>query len=399
MKQSFLPIAFSVAISLFTQMESRSQDKVPLSPAAKIIFKNIKTKLTNEEKNFFAKGVYVQTADKTRLTMDEHGEDQGSMDVEIYPADLNKDGIEEIFMRIAGTFFGQSLPDLKVYIKNINGKYVMQESVSSPRLFARASGFGGYPDLIASAYEGPGFYKSPTKFDVFRWDGKKYNVYKHNQPYLKTDRSIEEVVSPEYVKTIPANPVENNAVENKPRKMAIPAGPGFASTVKAEPINLSPFVAMLFSNVKTKLTDAEKNDFVLKTGLTAADTAKTKKGKPKTKFTIYPTDLNNDGKEEIFLCITRSPLGIPLNNYFFYAKDPSGIYQPLPGEIGQGVKVILNNKSGYPDLITGVPGLAREVWSWNGKVYRLQQTLNSSINIQYKTKDIDKASEEYTSTR
>ena len=35
----------------------------------------------------------------------------------------------------------------------------------------------------------------------------------------------------------------------------------------------------------------------------------------------------------------------------------------------------------------------------NGKAYRLQQTLNSSINIQYKTKDIDKASEEYTSKR
>jgi len=56
----------------------------------------------------------------------------------------------------------------------------------------------------------------------------------------------------------------------------------------------------------------------------------------------------------------------------------------------------LNGKSGYPDLINGVPGLVREIWSWDGKAYRLQQTLNSSINIQYKTKDIEKASMEYT---
>lgn len=118
-------------------------------------------------------------------------------------------------------------------------------------------------------------------------------------------------------------------------------------------------------------------------------------GQCKTAFTIYPTDLNNDGTEEIFLCVTTSPLGIPLNNYFFYAKDYSGKYQPLPGKMGQGVKIILNNKSGYPDLINGVPGLAREVWAWDGKAYRLQQTLKSSITITYKTKDIDKASEEY----
>ena len=391
MKYFFLLMAFTFANKAYTQIATK--EKVALSPAAKIIFKIVKTKLANEEKNFFSKGMYVQTADKTRLTMDEHGEDQGFTEVEIYPADLNKDGIEEIFTRTSGTFFGQCKQDLGLHIKDNSSKYIPQENVSSTSFFARVTGNGGYPDLIGGPPECPGFEKMPTKFDVYRWDGKKYKMYQHNQSHLKTDKSIEEVISPAYAKTVAANSMENNTAVNPATNESLPAT---EIKAKSETEALTPMATMLFNNVKTKLSNAEKNDLIQKTGITATDTlAKTKKGKPKTAFTIYPTDLNNDGTEEIFLCVTTSPLGIALNNYFFYAKDYSGKYQPLPGKMGQGVKIILNGKSGYPDLINGVPGLAREIWSWDGKAYRLQQTLKISINIQYKTKDIDKASEEY----
>lgn len=395
MKYFFILFAFTITIKDYAQVSKpvATQKNVPLSPSAKIIFKDIKTQLTNEEKNFFSKDVYVQKADKTRLTIDENGEDQGVMDVEIHPTDLNKDGIEEIFTRTSGTFFGQWLPDLVVYIKNKDGKYIYQEGVSSPRLYVHAIGVGGYPDLIGGQPEGPGFNHPVAKIDTYRWDGTKYKLYKKNQAKLKTDKSIDEVVSPAYVKTIPANSMENNMAANPETNNALTVT---HTETKNETAGLTPLTAMLFGNVKTKLSDAEKNDFIQKTGITPADTVKTKKGKPKTKFTMYPTDLNNDGTEEIFLCVTTSPLGIPLNNYFFYAKDNYGKYQPLPGKIGQGVKLILNGKSGYPDLINGVPGLARQIWSWDGKAYRLKQTLNSSINIPYQTKDIDRASAEYT---
>lgn len=389
MKQALLLIAVTIAIKAYAQVSSKQP---PLSPAAKIIFKNVKTKLNNEEKNFFAKGFYIQTADKTRLTVDDHGEDQGFMEVEIYPTDLNKDSVEEIFTRTSGTFFGQSLTDLNLYIKDKNGKYVLQEGASSPRLYVHAPGFGGYPDLIGGLPEGPGFDKPKGGVDTYRWDGNKYKLYKKNQVSLKTDKSIEEVISPAYVKTLPANVTENNAAITRENNQALPA----VEMKKSEAAGLTPLAALLFSNIKTKLNDAEKNDLTQKTGITPADTARTKKGKPKTMFTIYPTDLNNDGKEEIFLEVTTSPLGIQSHNFYFYAKDNSGKYQPLPGKIGQGVKIILNNKSGYPDLINGIPGLARQVWSWDGRTYRLQQTMGSSISLQYKTKDIDKASIEYT---
>lgn len=394
MKYFFLLLAITITIKTSAQVTVK--DKVVLSPAAKIVFANVKTQLSNEEKNFFAKDVYIQKQDRSRLTVDPNGEDQGVLDVEIYPTDINKDGIEEIFTRTSGTFFSQWLQDLYVYIKNTSGKFILQQDVFSPRLYARASGFGGYPDLVGGAPEGPGFHKSPTKFDVFRWDGNKYKLYKKNQPIVKTDKSIDEVVSPEYVKTRTTNASQNNTTAGKPRKMAIPVTS--TSDFKAtEPTTLTPMAAMLFSNVKTKLTISEKNDLTQKTGVTGADTlAKTRKGKPKTVFTIYPTDLNKDGTEEIFLEVTTSPLGIPLRNYLFFAKGSSDMYQPLPGKIGQGVKIILNSKAGYPDLINGVPGLARQVWSWDGKAYRLQQTLSSSVNIQYKPKDIDEVSMEYT---
>ena len=202
MKQLILLMAFTLTIKGYAQVTTKQPS---LSPAAKIIFKDVKSKLTNEEKNFFSKDVYVQKADKTRLTLDENGEDQGFLEVLISPTDLNNDGIEEIFMRTSGSFFGEALPDLYIYIKDKNGKYMQQQGVSSTRLYARATGFGGYPDLIGGAPEGPGFNKLPTTFDVFRWDGSKYKLYKKNQPHAKTDKSIDEEVSLAYVKKLPDN--------------------------------------------------------------------------------------------------------------------------------------------------------------------------------------------------
>ncbi|MEO6330475.1 MAG: hypothetical protein ABIO55_16185 [Ginsengibacter sp.] len=391
MREIFLFIVVTIAIKASAQVSPKQPS---LSPAAKIIFKNVKTKLTNDEKNFFAKGVYIQTADKTKLTVDEHGEDQGAMAVEIYPTDLNKDSIEEIFIRTSGTFFGQWLPDLNLYIKNKNGKYLLQEGVSAPRLYVHATGFDGYPDLIGGLPEGPGFDKPKGGVDTYRWDGNKYKLYKKSQASLKTDKSIEEVISPAYVKTLTANAAGNDVTTTQSKKEGLAAN---GTKTKNETIDVTPMAEMLFSGVKTKLSNAEKNDLVHKTGISAADTmAKTKKGKSKITFAVYPTDLNNDGTEEIFLEVTTTPIGIPLHNFYFYAKDFSGTYQPLPGKIGQGVKMILNGKSGYPDLINGLPGLGRQIWSWDGTTYRLQQTTNSSTNIQYRTKDIDKASMEYT---
>ncbi len=207
MKYFLLPLIIFTAATACAQVQKKNppaaKDGVALSPAAKIIFKNVKTKLTNEEKNFFSKGIYVQKADKNLLTVSEDGEDQGVLDVEIYPTDLNKDGVEEIFMRTSGTFFGQGLQDLSLYIKNKNGKYVLQEGIASPRMYVHGVGIAGYPDLIGGQPEEPGFNHPKMKVDTYRWDGTKYSLYKKNQAPLRTDKSIDEEISPAYVKALP----------------------------------------------------------------------------------------------------------------------------------------------------------------------------------------------------
>jgi hypothetical protein len=371
------------------------------------LFRNIKTKLSATEKKFFASGYAIQyreEADTSVVLLDENKiigiNEGGRVDVDIVAADLNHDGVEEIFKRTNGTFFGQWLQDLVLYIKNKDGKYVVQDSVNSPRLYARVTSNKGYPDLIASEPEGPGFEKLPTKFDVYRWDGTRYNVYKHNQPPLKTDKSIEEVISVVYEKTLPDSLMKNKFVFDE-LKMDSPVKVVQASKIKESPstkemANLSPLATTLFANIKTSLTDKDKNDIALLTGFTENElNAKTKRGKSKIEIKVYPTDFNNDRTEEIFICATTAPLGIPMNTYFFYTKNNNGNYQPSPGKIGQGVKVLLNGKLGFPDLITGTPGLNREVWSWNGGVYSLIKVIPGNVLIPFKTMNIDDAATAY----
>lgn len=387
-----------------------SKKQTPLSPAAKIIFRDIPTLLSNEEKNFFAEDIRVEDAEYITLLLvvDSTEEYMPRVEVFISPTDLNKDGIEEIFIQQNSDYFGREESDLQLYIKDKSGEYIFQD-MSSAHWHTRATGFGGYPDLIGDdrAHIGGGWdqTKPVTKFDTYRWNGKAYKLYKKAQPHLSSDKSIE-VISWAYVISLPViaediveeqsmargNEGSTEILEKKPESIA-------AKGTKTETSSLTPMAALLFANVKSRLSDAEKNEVVAKAGITPADTLeKTKKGKPKKVFTVYPTDINSDGTEDIFICVTTSLLGIPQNNYYFFAKDGYGNYQPAPGKIGNGVRVLMNGKSGYPDLIAGAPGLHREIWSWNGGTYFLVQRISGNTPIPYQTMDIDKASLGYAGT-
>lgn len=391
------------------------------SIVADYIFKNIKTKLSAAEKMEFADGFIIKYGDNddTTLLCDfiGDGSDFERVHLEIFPTDLNKDGVEEIFTRANSLFFGQWLQPLTMYIKGKDGKYVEQNFLSeddtSPRLFARATGYGGYPDLIGSIPEGPGFYKQPTKFNVYRWDGTKYKIYKHNQPYLKTDESIEFDVSPAYQASLPDSLLKNNksfdetetnsSYNTKPVSEPISSANVTTTSESKEPpkiekpVTLSPVAESLFRNVKTKLTLEQKNEIAYLTGIKPEEIdAKTKKGKQKFELNIYPVDFDNNGFEEIFLCVGTKLLGIPMHTYFFYATDYYGKFQPSPGKIGQGVKILLNGKTGFPDLITGTPGLEREIWTWHGHAYDLIQKIPGATVIPYQTMNIDEASKKYT---
>lgn len=196
MKHLILLFFFMILSPILLEAQSK-ENNTSLSPEAKYIFQYVKTKLNIAEKNFFGEGYklkYDAESNDTSLYFfdkDDTTLNDETVSVYISPVDLNKDGVEEIFIQDQSGFFGPQIQDQTFYIKNNKGDYVLQKDVSSPGFFARATSFGGYPDLIGGAGGGPGFnYKVPTRFNVYRWDGKEYKLFKKNQPHLKTDRLI-----------------------------------------------------------------------------------------------------------------------------------------------------------------------------------------------------------------
>lgn len=375
------------------------------------VFQNVKTKMTERERMLFTKDVVIQYRDNIDTSLKYEYEGSGITDdmpiaaLDIFPVDLNKDGVEEVFMRLNTTFFGPWLAQLNLFIKNKSGQYVLQDSISEPRLFVRTTGFGGYPDLIGAPPEGPGSYKIPTKFNVYRWNGKSYQLYKHDQPYVKSDLSVEEDVGPAYQASLPNSLLRGNVVFDKPGIKSTPlADEALTTTAKTASATteaeLTPLATALFKSAQTKLSAAQKNEVAYLTGVKPDEiNAKNRNGKLKYGFDIYPLDLNKNGTEEIFLCITTKPLGIPMHTYYFYTLNNLGHYQPSPGVIGQGVKILLNRVAEFPDLICGATLGDHQVWRWNGQAYRLAQTIKAGLAIDYPTKSIEDASKEYVESQ
>jgi hypothetical protein len=374
-----------VSLILFSFNCFSQKEEIKLTPEAKWVFKDIRTKLSNAEKNFFVDGLvlfYRKDLKETVLTMKgEKGAppDGSIITVEIFPTDMNKDGVEEIFMRQSGIFFGQWLPDLVLYMKNANGKYEAQ-AASSTRLFATDYAYQGYPELVGSLPEGPGFNDyAGYKIPAFRWNGKKYIEYKGKT--AAGSHSIEEEISPAYTNSQSAQHPSASTVAI-PEPLAVSA--------------LSSFTSFLFKDIKSSLTDDEKEALIQLTGIKATDTLeKTKKGKPKIAYSIYPVDINGDGVEEVFVRVmTLSLINLPLYNYYFYAKDRTGNYAGAPGKIGTNVKFFYTGKPGFPQL-TAIPSFGTELWGWNGNTYGFIRKLNSGERIQSPTKTVEELSAAY----
>lgn len=142
-----------------------------LTAAAAALFKGCKTNISNADKNT----IQLLSGFKTKTD-----------DIQIYPTDLNNDGIEEIFIQEFNfEMYGNAGAMTTAYIKNNAGKYVKQEDATGAYLSARKTSNKGYPDLIAG---GPGF-----RFAVYRWNGSKYEVFKLDQPAASTDMVIDDV--------------------------------------------------------------------------------------------------------------------------------------------------------------------------------------------------------------
>lgn len=115
----------------------------------------------------------------------------------VLPTDMNKDGIEEIFIAYGNTYTsGMTGSDIVLFIKEWKGSY--KKGLGFPGMIpdALSTSNKAYPDLLIG---GPGF-----EFPVWRWNGKEYDFYKKiKEKDMKTlELTNIEVMSKQYQNSI-----------------------------------------------------------------------------------------------------------------------------------------------------------------------------------------------------
>ena len=164
MKKDFLiAILFMIPFAPFAQTKTTTV----LSEGATLLFKNTKSKLTNDEKNWLFKQLnFTLSKDKKQFMSDEF-----EVGVQPYITDMNKDGNEEVFIVMeSSALYGNTGQDFILYIKNSKGNFERDPELGGGIAMILVSKNPGYPDI---AIGGPGF-----DFPICRWDGKKYKYLK-----------------------------------------------------------------------------------------------------------------------------------------------------------------------------------------------------------------------------
>ncbi|MFT3909848.1 MAG: hypothetical protein QM737_10515 [Ferruginibacter sp.] len=167
--------------------------------------------------------------------------------------------------------------------------------------------------------------------------------------------------------------------------------------------NLTEGAKLLFQNTKTKITPTEKNDIYKKSNLCLSN--------DKKQFAIggdvasldhpfnaivLPTDMNKDGKEEIFIIFGNSyTSGSTGTNVLLFIKDKAGVYQFNFGFSGTTPDIIPIKTPAYPDLLIGGPGIEFPIWRWNGKEYVFSKKITEKQLTKIKTISVATASKDY----
>ena len=133
-----------------------------LTDGARALFAQTFSRLTIAQKNaVFQKLGLKLSQDKKSFLMD--GYDVGAR---AYPVDLNKDGLEEVFVVMDGVLFGNTGQGVALFIKNRDQVYEQQTEVAGGIAVILDTQKNGYPELVIA---GPGF-----EFPRYRWNGKSY---------------------------------------------------------------------------------------------------------------------------------------------------------------------------------------------------------------------------------
>jgi len=167
--------------------------------------------------------------------------------------------------------------------------------------------------------------------------------------------------------------------------------------------NLTEGAKLLFQNTKTIITAAEKNDIYKKSGLSLSNDKKqfaiagdaTSLDYPFDAM-VLPTDMNKDGKEEIFIVFGNNyTSGATGTNVLLFIKDKTGAYQFNFGFSGTTPGIMPTKTPAYPDLLIGGPGVEFPIWRWNGKEYVFSKKITEKQLAKIKTISVETASKAY----
>lgn len=140
---------------------------------------------------------------------------------------------------------------------------------------------------------------------------------------------------------------------------------------------LSTGAGLLFAGVKSRLFTAEKNRLFKALALVVSKDKKhlvadfDKRSEYPYNIRVYPTDLNRDGAEDVFILYGNRLSGGAGADIVLFTKDKAGAYQKNLGFPAALPDVLATTNLGYPDLLIGGPGVEFPVWRWNGKEYAL----------------------------
>lgn len=196
MKKYFFTTVIGIlfVISLFS---CKQKQEIGLSPVAEKLFTGIKSVLSNAEKNTIADSLDLALVSNDTETPFALASDSSSREfpfsTEVFPLDLNNDGIEELFVCYGNTYTsGNAGAEVVLFVKNSTGNYAPVLSYSGVLPFALPTANKGYPDLPLGI---PGF-----TFPVYQWNGSKYEQKgKISDEELKKLKTIEtEKLSEQY---------------------------------------------------------------------------------------------------------------------------------------------------------------------------------------------------------
>lgn len=180
-----------------------------------------------------------------------------------------------------------------------------------------------------------------------------------------------------------------------------------SSLISAQtPPALSLGARLLFADVKSRLTVAEKNQvfkalgFILsqKGGKASAFIADADSKEFPFGANVYPTDLNQDGTEEVFVVYGNTfTSGNTGSSVVLFIRPPGGRYQKNLDFPAVAPDVLTTANGGYPDLLIGGPGVEFPVWRWNGKAYALHRKLKDADYEKTPKLSLKAASQAYVS--